>query len=203
MVGASAGGVEAVVQLVSQLPPELDAALCVVLHILPGAPSHLPEILSRAGKLTAKHPHPAAQLERGVIYVAPPDTHLRIEGDRVATSTAPPERGHRPSVDTLFRSAAESWGHRTIGIVLSGNLSDGTDGLRAIQSHGGISIVQLPGDARYDGMPRNAIEHLKIDYVLPVSEMPPLIMRLIKANESTDGADRNHIHVNSTNPTRR
>lgn len=179
VIGASAGGVEAISTIVSKLPPDLNAAVFVVLHIPHNATSYLPQILSRAGPLRAIHPDAESRIEPGVIYVAPPDKHLLITYGKVITVRGPRENGHRPAVDPLFRSAAESYGSDVIGVVLSGNLDDGTAGLAAIKQQGGIAIVQSPKEALYQGMPVSAIEHVVVDHVLPLDEIVPAVLRLI------------------------
>lgn len=186
VIGASAGGVEAVTALTSKLPHDIDAAVFVVLHLPPHSTSNLPQILSRAGHLKAVHPMGKTPIERGVIYVAPPDRQLLVQKDHVLAVPGPPEHGHRPAVDALFRTAAETWGDRVIGVVLSGNLDDGTAGLAAIKKQGGAALVQSPNETRYSGMPVSAIQHVAVDQVLPVDQMAPAILRLI--DESRSGA---------------
>lgn len=119
-----------------------------------------------------------------MIYVAPPNKHLIVDEREVLLMEAPPEHGHRPAVDPLFRSAAESWGARVIGVVLSGNLNDGTAGLLAIKSCGGTAIVQEPGETFFSGMPRSAIEHVDVDYVLPLDRIVPTILQLIDEGDT-------------------
>lgn len=179
VIGASAGGVEALSTIVSSLPGDLPAAVFVVLHLAPGAISVLPEILSRRGPLEAVHPADGAEIERGRLYVAPPDHHLLIAENIVRVSRGPKENGHRPAIDPLFRTAARTYGPQVVGAVLSGNLDDGTIGLREVGRHGGATIVQDPEDALYPSMPVHAIEEVRPDHILPVSEIPALIDRLV------------------------
>ena len=157
-VGTSAGGVQALQELVAQLPPELPASVLVVLHLMPHAHSVLADILDRAGPLPATPAREGERLERGHVYVAPPDFHLLLRGDAVHLSAGPRENGHRPAIDTLFHSVARAYGPRAIGVVLSGTLDDGTDGLRMIKEHGGATVVQDPEDAAYPEMPASAID---------------------------------------------
>jgi two-component system, chemotaxis family, protein-glutamate methylesterase/glutaminase len=178
-VGASAGGVEALTRLIRELPADLPAALFVVLHIPPTAPSMLPLILNRHSRLRAHHAKDGELIEAGMVYVAPPDRHLLVKRGHVRLSRGPRENGSRPSVDPLFRSAAISYGPRVIGVVLSGNLGDGTAGLAAIKARGGIAVVQDPEDAIYPGMPRSAVEHVDVDHVVPLAELPELLVRLV------------------------
>ncbi|TML79339.1 MAG: chemotaxis protein CheB [Actinobacteria bacterium] len=181
VVGASAGGVEALGKLMRGLPPELPAALFVVLHVLPTGTSVLPEILDRAGVLPATPAVDGDPVERGRVYVAPPDHHLLVLDGTVALSRGPRENGHRPAVDPLFRSAARAYGSRVIAVVLSGALDDGTAGLRFVKSHGGVTIVQAPSDALYPAMPQSAIAHDVADHSVPIAEMPALLCELLDA----------------------
>src|SRR5437588_10453002 len=131
VVGASAGGVEALKTLVGTLSPDLEASVFIVLHIPPQSPSLLPEILSRYGPLRAVQPKDGDPIVRGMIYVAPPDHHLLVERERIRVVRGPKENRHRPAVDPLFRSAALAYGPRVVGVVLTGALDDGTAGLLA------------------------------------------------------------------------
>jgi two-component system chemotaxis response regulator CheB len=159
VVGASAGGVEALARLVGGLPRELPAAVFVVLHVMPGGTSVLAQILARAGALHASTAVDGEPVQRGRIYVAPPDHHMLLGAERVELTRGPRENGHRPAVDPLFRSAARAYGSRVIGVVLSGALDDGTAGLRMISDAGGATFVQDPDDAIYSSMPASALTH--------------------------------------------
>ena len=163
-IGASAGGVEALLELVDGLDPDLPAAVLVVLHQAPNGPSVLPGILSRRCALDVSAARDGDPLRPGRVFVAPPDRHLQVEGGRVRLSRGPKESGHRPSIDVLFRSLALEGGHRATGVVLSGMLDDGSAGLSAIVDHGGKAIVQDPDDALYPGMPRAALA--RVPYAL-------------------------------------
>src|SRR3954452_16430579 len=143
VVGASAGGVEALSTLVAELPRSLRAAVFVVLHVSRGR-SVLPEILTRAGRLPAVHPADWERIEYGRIYVAPPDHHMTLEQDTIRIVHGPSENGYRPAVDPLFRSAARAYGPRVVGVVLTGALDDGTAGLAAVKEAGGTAVVQDP-----------------------------------------------------------
>jgi two-component system chemotaxis response regulator CheB len=171
VVGASAGGVEALVTFVRALPAGTRQAVCVVLHVSPEGTSAMPNILGRAARLPVHNPTDGDPLLGGHIYVAPPDHHLEVEPGRVRLTQAPRENGHRPAIDATMRSAAASYGGAVIGFVLSGSRDDGTAGLLAIKRRGGSAVVQDPEEALYPGMPRNAIAHVDVDAVLPLAQM--------------------------------
>lgn len=182
VIGTSAGGIEALRILVSKLQPDFPIPLLVVMHVSPEG-SVLPEILTRAGALPAHHPKDGERIEAGRIYVAPPNRHMTVHRGAVRVVHGPKENRHRPAIDPLFRSAAAAYGHRTVGVILTGLLDDGTAGLRAIKKQGGTAVVQDPKDALYTGMPLSAIERVAVDHVLPVAEIPALLLRL--ASESS------------------
>jgi two-component system, chemotaxis family, protein-glutamate methylesterase/glutaminase len=186
VIGASAGGIESLREVVSRLPADLPAPVFVVLHVAPFVASTLPEILSRSGPLRASHPQDGTEIKRGVIYVAPPDHHLLIEGDKVAVKKGPKENRFRPSIDALFRSAAYIYGARAIGVILSGALDDGTSGLWSIKRMGGIAIVQQPNNARFESMPRSALEYVDADHNVPADEIGPLLEHLVRDRVVTD-----------------
>jgi two-component system chemotaxis response regulator CheB len=150
----------------------------VVLHLPATGTSVLPDILSRHGPLAATHVKDGEPIENGRIYVAPPDHHLLLRSGHVHLTRGPRENGHRPAVDTLFRSAAREYTTRVIGVILSGALDDGTAGLLAIKSRGGIAVVQETKDALYPAMPGSALEHVQVDHVLAVASMGDLLARL-------------------------
>jgi two-component system chemotaxis response regulator CheB len=177
VVGASAGGVEAISTIVAGLPRDLRAAVFVVLHVSRGR-SVLPEILMRAGRLPASHPSDAERFHYGRVYVAPPDHHMTLERDVIRITHGPTENGVRPAVDPLFRSAARAYRGRVVGVVATGALDDGTAGLAAIKQAGGIAIVQDPDEAVAPSMPRSAIAAVNVDHVLPIVQIAPLLQAL-------------------------
>jgi two-component system, chemotaxis family, protein-glutamate methylesterase/glutaminase len=187
VAGASAGGVEALVELVRGLPDDFPAALFVVLHVPSHGTSVLPAILARAGPLAAAHANDGEEICPGRIYVAPPDHHLLLRRGRVRVVRGPRENGHRPAVDPLFRTAARWYGRRTVGVVLSGTLDDGTAGLAAIKRRGGIAIVQHPEDAHFTGMPDSALENVEVDHCRAASEIGAILGELVRQPVSVEG----------------
>lgn len=178
VVGASAGGVEALRSLVAELPRDYSGALLVVLHVAPLGTSVLPQILSRSGELIATHAEDREEIQAGRIYVAPPDKHLLVSDGILSLDRGPKINGHRPAVDSLFRTAADAWGHNAVGVVLSGVLDDGTAGLLAIKRRGGLAFVQDPAEALYEGMPRSAIEFVRPDLIATASAIGKAIAEL-------------------------
>ena len=178
VIGASAGGVQALQTFVTGLPYDLPAAVFIVLHISADHPSLLPQILARESKLDVAHAVNGEPIQRGRVYVAPPDQHLIVEDQRVKLVHGPKENLHRPSIDALFRSAARWAGPRVIGIVLTGARADGKVGMRAVKQRGGITIVQDPAEAPFPSMPRSVMQEIKVDYSLPdcdvVGKIPAL-----------------------------
>lgn len=191
VIGASAGGIQALTTLVGGLPADFPAAVLVVVHIPPYAVSRLPEILGRAGPLPvapAQHGEPIAP---GRIYVAPPDRHLLVRQGWVELTRGPRENHSRPAIDPLFRTAARAYGPRVIGVVLSGALYDGSMGLLAITTRGGVAVVQDPEEAAFASMPRSALAMVTADHVLPAVGMAPVLSSLI--GNSVDGKRDAHM----------
>jgi two-component system chemotaxis response regulator CheB len=191
VIGASLGGVEALPRLVSSLPVDLNAAVLVVTHMEPSAPSHLSAILSKAARFQFAAAVDGEEVKTGRGYVAVPDRHLMIEAGRIRLSHGPRESHARPAVDALFRSAAYEYGQRVIGIVLTGLLTDGTAGLWAIKDRGGIAVVQSPDEAAYPSMPQSALTHVEVDYTLTIAEIAAVLPRL--TSEKLPGAKVLHM----------
>lgn len=179
VVGASAGGVEALTQLAAGLPPDFPYPVVVVLHMPASAPSVLARILDRSGPLPAKSAVDGEPLRAAQIHVAVPDRHLLLDGHRVMLSEGPTENGHRPAVNALFRSAALAFGPHAIGVVLSGVLDDGMLGAGAIRARGGLTVAQSPDDALFSTMPAHAIEAGVIDHQAAASDIGPLLAKLV------------------------
>lgn len=198
VLGASAGGVQALSTVLSGLPAELNAAVFVVLHIPAHTRSHLDSILQRVSRMKV---HPAVDWEPiipGHVYVAQADCHLMVDTDIVRLTRGPKECRSRPAIDALFRSAAAAYGHRVIGVVLPGTLDDGTAGLWAIKDHGGIALVQDPATAEYGSMPQSALEHVKVDAVLPLHALADEIVRQASVSSSTYRPEtdlKNSVHI--------
>lgn len=171
VIGASAGGVEALQTLAAGLPAGLPAAVFVVLHVSPRSRSFLPDILSAAGPLPACHATNGMEIQNGRIYVAPPDHHMLIERGHIHLNLGPKENHQRPCINATFRSAAAAYGNRVIGVVLTGQLDDGTAGLWDIKRRGGLTVVQNPEEAAFPSMPLNAVREIEVDYIVRVSEI--------------------------------
>jgi two-component system, chemotaxis family, protein-glutamate methylesterase/glutaminase len=199
VMGASAGGVEAISRVVSDLPRDLQASVIVVLHISRGR-SYLPEILTRAGPLPASHPRDGEPLQYGRVYVAPPDHHLIVESGQLRVAHSPSENGVRPAVDPLFRSAARVYGPRVIGVVLTGTLDDGTAGTAAVRENGGVTIAQDPDEAFAPGMPRSAIASGTVDHVVTVGDIGALIGALVQEHAPSRLPAVNHPHLRPMEP---
>jgi two-component system chemotaxis response regulator CheB len=178
VIGASAGGVEALRHLVSLLPPDFPAPIVVVLHTPATGAGALASILDRAGPLRAVPVVDEPRLETGQILVAPGDHHVVVYDHAVTLSKGPRENGHRPSVDVLFRTAANALGPRVIAVVLSGSLDDGAAGAVAVKLRGGRVLVQSPDEALHAGMPQSTMSATEVDQVLPISEMPAVLHQM-------------------------
>ena len=200
VIGASAGGFEALKKFVNDLPPDLDASIFIVWHMSPDVRGVLPDVLNRFNTIKAANAYDKESIKPNRIYVAPPDHHLIIEEGRVRVTRGPKENRFRPAVDPLFRSAAYVYGDRVIGIILSGALDDGTAGLWRIKANGGITVVQDPADAEVPSMPENALREVKVDYCVPVAELAGLVVKLsseeINSNKDVMKDEKTKIEIN-------
>ena len=187
VIGASAGGVEALMTVVTGLPAGLPSAVLVVLHVPTDARSELPAILARTSRLPVAHARADGPLAIGTITIAPPDRHLTLRGEQVHLSRGPRVHGHRPAVDPLFQTAARAGGRRVIGVILSGALTDGAAGMLDINLGGGLTVVQAPDDAQYSGMPRSVLDQMDVDRVLPAASIAAALVELVT---SPDPASR-------------
>lgn len=190
VIGASAGGIEALKRLVSVLPRDIPAAILVVQHMHPRFHSELDGILERSGTLPVRFAQDGERVRHGQVYLAPSDHHLLFDDGHVRVLRGPKENRHRPAIDPLFRSAAWTYGPRVVGVVLSGTLDDGAAGLWAVRSAGGVAVVQDPADALYSEMPTSALMAFNVDHVLPVEEIGSLLAKL--AHEEVDGTAEKH-----------
>jgi two-component system chemotaxis response regulator CheB len=176
-VGASAGGMEPLGELVSGLGQDLPASVVCIFHVSPRGPSVLPAILARRARVPVAAAADGAAPYLGHVYVAPPGYHLVVDGERLRLADGPPVHFVKPSADVLFESAALSWGGHVASVVLSGSGSDGAAGTRAIREHGGLTLVQDPREAEFSSMPEAAIAAGYVHRVLPVAE----IVRTLRA----------------------
>lgn len=177
-IGTSAGGVAALLFLAKNLTSDLPASILVTLHLSSQFRSSLDHVLSHAGVLPATFAQDGEPLRQGHIHIAPPDRHLLVEGDRVQLGTGPRENNSRPAIDPMLRSAALCCGSRSVGVVLTGTMGDGASGLWALGQSGGITVVQDPNDAAFPEMPRNALERIRPDHVVPLADLPALLIDL-------------------------
>jgi two-component system chemotaxis response regulator CheB len=176
VVGASAGGLNSVIELCAQLTKEMNVAVFVVLHISHISMSDiLVDRIQKSSSLTCKSAEHDESIRANHIYLAVPDSHLVMKDHKIVLGNGPAENRWRPSIDVLFRSAAASFGNRAIGVVLSGMLHDGTSGMIAIQRSGGTSIVQDPLEADYPDMPQSVLDNMKVDYCVSISQMGAII----------------------------
>ncbi|MFX1673642.1 chemotaxis protein CheB [Paraburkholderia sp. A2WS-5] len=190
VIGASLSGINALSRLIALLPENFPSSVFITQHVGAHSPGMLPQILSNAGRLKAIHPKNTELIEPGRIYVAPPDRHMLVQRGYIRLSHGPQENHTRPAIDPLFRSAAISYGPAVVGVVLTGQLDDGTAGLLAVKDRGGTAIVQEPSEATAASMPKSALAHVKVDYCCKLAEMAALFVRL--ANDDPEpNEDRN------------
>jgi two-component system, chemotaxis family, protein-glutamate methylesterase/glutaminase len=196
VMGASAGGFEAIKAILAKLPSDLQASIFIAQHISPYGESRFPDLLNRVSRLPAEFPTHGQSIERGRIYVAPPDSHLTMRYGVMSVTRGPKENGHRPSVDALFRSAARAYGPRVIGVVLSGYLDCGSAGSLSIRARRGLAIAQDPDDAEVRDMPENAIRQAGADHVVKLDALPGLLLELVRQKASEwSGAVETEIEV--------
>jgi two-component system chemotaxis response regulator CheB len=180
VVGASAGGLDALSKLVDALPQDLPAAILVVQHMSADTTGEvLVKALAKSGKFKSKHARDGETIKNGHIYVAPSDYHMLISKGKILLSKGARENRSRPAIDPLFRSAAVAFGSKVIGVILTGNLDDGTIGLMAVKRCGGICIVQDPKEAAYPDMPQTAVSNVEVDYCLPISEIGACLAKIL------------------------
>ena len=179
VVGGSSGGIDALLYMLPALPATLRAAVLVVMHLPRDRPSLLAEIFRHRCGLPLKEAHDKDAIAPGTVYFAPPDYHLLVDaGPRLALSVDAPVHFSRPSIDVLFESAADQYGERLLGILLSGANEDGARGLQAIAAAGGLVVVQDPASASMPAMPQAALARVAADHVLPPAGIADLLVDL-------------------------
>nr|WP_290226020.1 chemotaxis protein CheB [Trichocoleus desertorum] len=188
VIGASAGGLKALSKIVTSLPDEFNAVIFIVQHIAPNAPSLLPRILSDISNFSVTHPQDGEEIQKGRIYIAPPDHHLLVSQGYMRIVRGPQENRFRPAIDALFRSAARAYGPRVVGVVLTGYLDDGTVGLQAVKKRGGVTVVQDPLEAEYSSMPNSALRYAKVDHCLKLTGIAELLVSLTKEPAAAEKA---------------
>jgi two-component system chemotaxis response regulator CheB len=181
VIGASAGGLDALLKLIVELPRDFRPAIIVVIHTGPDGSGYLRQILARRSPVPVEVAQHGAAIKPGRIYVAPPDFHVLVSDHRLQLGRGPKENGFRPAVDPLFRSASRARGKAVIGVVLSGGLDDGTYGLQTIKDNGGVTVAQDPDEAIVPGMPQSAIRNVDPDHVLGAAAIGRLLVTLSSA----------------------
>jgi two-component system chemotaxis response regulator CheB len=199
LLGCSAGGLKALTSIVTALPADLPASLFVVQHLSPEYRSYLSQILADVTGMRVINPKDGEKIYNGVIYVAPPDQHMLVSRGAVRVHRGPRENGFRPSIDALFRSAAQTYGPRVVAVVLTGQLDDGTVGLQAVAKRGGVTVVQDPDGAEYPSMPFNALRHSKVDHILTLPEIAAFLSSVVQlpAVVETENEDGKKIEIES------
>ena len=182
VIGASAGGIEALQNLLFGLPPDFGAAILIVIHTA-AQDGFLDQVLRRSAHLPTSHAQDGKRILPGEIYVAPPDHHFTISDSHAVLTRGPKVNRHRPAIDPLFESAAQVFGRELIGVILTGYLDDGTAGLAAIKAKGGITVVQDPKDAAVPNMPISALRNVNVDYCVPLVEIPALLVELVQGKK--------------------
>jgi len=200
VIGASMGGFQALKQLISEFPADLPAAVIVVLHISGDHKSYLATSWGQNAKLPVLSAKEGERIKSGHVYVCVPDFHIRVTCKHLSLDHGPKHNFSRPAVDPLFSSAAESYGPRVVGVVLTGALDDGTAGLMDIKKHGGVSVIQNPDDAVNPSMPMSALDCVPIDHCVPLSEMGSLLSNLAGQPVDASLVEQGKNMANSTEP---
>jgi two-component system chemotaxis response regulator CheB len=180
-IGASAGGIRAIIKVIEGFPETIDAAIMIVLHLSRKSSSeNIIEIFQRHTTLKCEVALDKMEIERGKIYLARPEHHLLVKDHKMRLNQGPEENKYRPSIDVLFRSVAVHFGNKAIGIILTGMLDDGTSGMYAIKSCGGLCLVQNPSKAEYSDMPSNVLKRIEVDYMADLVDIPIIVQDLLK-----------------------
>jgi len=180
VIGGSTGSLPVLKQLCAGLPADLPASVSIVVHVGRHGQNLLADVLDDCGPLRVTTAEEGEPIERGRVYVAPGDHHLLLDDGVIRLGRGPRENMTRPAVDPLFRSAAAGYGPRVIGVVLSGQLNDGSAGLAAVKQCGGLAVVQSPSEAEANGMPSSALQCCDVDYEASSSELGALLARLVQ-----------------------
>ena len=174
VIGASAGALGALNTILSVLSADFELAVILVVHRHPDSNNYMEEFLNSNCMLQVKQAEEKESIQGGTVYIAPPNYHLLIEDDRTFSLSVDSAVNYaRPSIDVLFESAADVYGSDLIGVILTGNNDDGSQGLKKIKKNGGLTIVQTPESADADGMPRAAIEVAKPERVMSLEAIGP------------------------------
>ncbi len=181
VIGVSAGGLRALKKILKKLPKDFPAPIAIVQHMAADSNDYLAESLDRKCRISVKQAEEKERLEPGVAYISPANYHLLIERD-FTFSLSIDERVNfaRPSVDVLFETAAEAYGDKLLGVILTGSNTDGARGLKRIKECGGMALVQDPQSAESDMMPEAALEIAEVDMVVPLNEIGPLLVSLFE-----------------------
>ena len=180
VIGGSAGAVEVLTTVLALLPLDLDAAIAVTIHRHPSVTSTLAAVFARTATFPVIEPEDGEPFTPRRIYLAPADRHMVIAGDVIRLNREPRQHHTRPAIDPLFTSAADSCETRVIGVLVTGNLSDGVSGLIRIKEMGGITLVQDPHEALYSSMPRNALIYDNVDLILALQSVAPALAGLVR-----------------------
>jgi two-component system chemotaxis response regulator CheB len=193
VVGASAGGIRAVIEILSRLPGDLPAFIGVVIHRGADSTASWADVLGMKTKLRVVEPNAGDRLTPGFVYVAPSDCHMTFEYGGIVLGGGPKEHHARPAVDPLFASAARAYGPRVVGVVLTGGGHDGMQGLLHVTTAGGLSLVQKPSEAEHASMPEYAIAHDHVRAELTVDEIGDALVLLARGRDVPLGASKARI----------
>lgn len=195
-IGASAGGIRAIIKVIEGFPENIDAAIMIVLHLSrKSSAEKIIEIFQRHTVLQCEVARDKMEIERGKIYLAQPEHHLLVHSHIMYINNGPEENKYRPSIDVLFRSVAVHFGNRAIGIILTGMLEDGSSGMFAIKSCGGLCLVQNPSEAEYSDMPENVLKRIEVDYMADLVEIPVIVQNILKTPLPAQTAIPNELKV--------
>ena len=179
VVGVSAGGFDALKIILSKLPGDFPLSILIVQHLHPIQDGFYIKYFSEMCNLRVKEAEEKENIQSGTIYFAPPNYHLLVEEDRsISLSNEEKVNYSRPSIDMLFESASDVYKSELIGIILTGANNDGTQGMRIIKENSGLTIVQDPATAEYPVMPQSAIDTVGVDYILPLKDIPVVLIKL-------------------------